>query len=466
MSSSEEFQRNEPTDNSNGETKGNTGTTGKTRKVKNRKNQTNTQTKSQSPSLSEGTSDSSKSKSKRLKNSKKSPKKTPTQNQASGSNQKDFRLLEVVKLTKRFIPVTINGLLVEKIIKVALENEQWPENQPVAKKKKAEIVNNHIQRLFRRDNSELLYLSFSMPPSDPNFPFDLDALQFNLTIPSAYPRDGKSIPSLLVLNAEMPRGFSINVERGFREIATLARSLRPQDSDIHLVDGKGLLSQVQTLDKYLEDFLKQEKSQTMKFVTFKEKRAAASKAFNSADNSKESTASPSPAPSVPVKTLKITASLPLRDQYIHELMTKMDKNTKLFNKSHLESRFKIQMPTAHKNVPYLWKNYGGHVDVFLTVPSTYPEEAGVLSVGVPTNFSTNIVVAKKPLLEKQGVSLVEVVREAKQYEKNMKENVSIWLSNRTPSLVEVVNWVNNHMGVLGMPSEEFVEWLDMVAVIT
>lgn len=56
-----------------------------------------------------------------------------------------------------------------------------------------------------------------MVPSDPDFPFDIEALECVLGVPSGYPPGGK--PTLRVTNQEMPRGFQLNVERGFDHIA-------------------------------------------------------------------------------------------------------------------------------------------------------------------------------------------------------------------------------------------------------
>lgn len=113
----------------------------------------------------------------------------------------------------------------------------------------------------------------------------------------------------------------------------------------------------------------------------------------------------------------------------------------------------------------MWKFHNSYVDVFLTVPVSYPEQPGQLKVSIPTNFSTNIVVAKKPALEREGISLIDVIKEAKVYEKNFKENISFWLKEKSPSLVDVVNWVNNNLSVLGLDHAEFVEWLETIEVL-
>ena len=97
-------------------------------------------------------------------------------------------------------------------------------------------------------------LIFSMAPSDPDFPFDLDKLQCSLIVPATYPGpDAESKPKLKVTNKDMPRGFAINVERGF-------------DGLVEERTDATLLALMSALDKNLEKFLSEKKVETVKFV--------------------------------------------------------------------------------------------------------------------------------------------------------------------------------------------------------
>ncbi|KAH0365039.1 hypothetical protein KCU65_g6439, partial [Aureobasidium melanogenum] len=91
---------------------------------------------------------------------------------------------------------------------------------------------------------------FKLAPSDPDFPFDLPFLDCSLTIPLSYPR---AKPSLRITNPEMPRGFQLNVERGFDQI---------------VVDSPNatLLGVFNRLDKQLETLLSGEKADTVKII--------------------------------------------------------------------------------------------------------------------------------------------------------------------------------------------------------
>lgn len=95
-------------------------------------------------------------------------------------------------------------------------------------------------------------LTFQLNPSDPDFPFELDGLKCTLVVPKGFPGTGR--PVLKVRNAEMERGYQINVERGFETLVDRF----PQ---------KSLLGLMNELDKNLEKFLTSEKAQTVKIVT-------------------------------------------------------------------------------------------------------------------------------------------------------------------------------------------------------
>ncbi|KAK5142451.1 hypothetical protein LTR04_002235, partial [Oleoguttula sp. CCFEE 6159] len=95
-------------------------------------------------------------------------------------------------------------------------------------------------------------LIFAMAPSDPDFPFDIEALECILHVPLTYPTDGR--PSLRVTNKQMGRGYQINVERGFDAIATDAPNAT-------------LLGLMNRLDKQLETLLSAQKADTIKLVS-------------------------------------------------------------------------------------------------------------------------------------------------------------------------------------------------------
>jgi len=99
-------------------------------------------------------------------------------------------------------------------------------------------------------------LSFNFTPSDPDFPFELDHLKCELRVPAGYPRRQ---PWISVKNSDIPRGFAINVEKGWERL-------------IEERKGATLLSLINALDRNLESFLTEQKAETVKMVTFKDTR--------------------------------------------------------------------------------------------------------------------------------------------------------------------------------------------------
>ncbi|UKZ85651.1 uncharacterized protein TrAFT101_001502 [Trichoderma asperellum] len=99
-------------------------------------------------------------------------------------------------------------------------------------------------------------LVFKLKPSDPDFPFELPYLDCDVRIPEEYPEER---PVLLVRNKDIPKGFSINIERGWDKLAEEKKS-------------STLLALVYALDRNLERFLSEQKVDTIKLVSFKDTR--------------------------------------------------------------------------------------------------------------------------------------------------------------------------------------------------
>lgn len=108
------------------------------------------------------------------------------------------------------------------------------------------------------DNGAATSLNFKLTPSDPDFPFELDHLECDLRVPKNYPKEG-SPPRLSVLNKDMPRGFAINVEKGWNRLVEEKK-------------GVTLLALTNALDKHLEQFLSEQKAETIKVTIYKDTR--------------------------------------------------------------------------------------------------------------------------------------------------------------------------------------------------
>ncbi|KAF2098350.1 hypothetical protein NA57DRAFT_39832, partial [Rhizodiscina lignyota] len=121
-----------------------------------------------------------------------------------------------------------------------------------------------VRRRFAAEEQDLeskTILKFSLTPSDPDFPFEMSALECVLTVPQEYPAAGT--PSIRVKNKDMDRGYQINIERGFDQIT----AEHPRST---------LLQMLNLLDKQLEFFLAAPKAETIKLVANLNKQIARS----------------------------------------------------------------------------------------------------------------------------------------------------------------------------------------------
>lgn len=136
------------------------------------------------------------------------------------------------------------------------------------------------------ENGAATSLIFNLAPSDPDFPFELDSLKCELKVPKNYPKEG-SPPRLTVLNDEIPRGFAINVEKGWTKL-------------VEERQGATLLALANALDKHLEEFLSEQKAETIKVTIYKDTRHVAAKSAEpSAQKAAPTPPSATPSPSAP-----------------------------------------------------------------------------------------------------------------------------------------------------------------------
>lgn len=430
----------------------------------------------------------------------------------------DRRFAEVAKLIKRYIPITVNGLAVSSILHpkrlsdepkggegnargtatrdVSIERDLSTETKTetesvtpskalpkekdrvipkrLSKAEKLSIIGTHIRKLVEKDPKQPLYLSFILIPSDPDFPFDLALLNFNLTIPSTYPQNSSSLPSLLVLNAEISRGYAVNIERLYADIARLALGGTVSTPDLALVNGKGLLSQIQTLDKYLEYALKQEKRPTMKFVTFRHSSPSpspvpAKKGSDTKEAKKDVTKSKSSNKEKNVVGPILKEAQDARNLAVERMCAKLASVVRLFHRSTTEERYKVLIPCSGTltRLPKLWRFENELIDVFISIPANFPDVNP--KANIATNFSNNLMVAKRTKLEGQGFSLLRLVEEARVAEKNFRTNIQDWLDTQSLVtradplfLVTLINWIANNLQWILLSEADFVVWKQLM----
>lgn len=223
-------------------------------------------------------------------------------------------------------------------------------------------INQLIRRFSpaRKEIDDATQLSFTLKPSDPDFPFDLDGLQCTLTVPLSYPENGR--PTIRVNHPRMERGYQINVEKGF-------------DSLVDQAPAKTLLALLNDLDKSLEKFLTAEKARTIKIVVNADRSPGVPKPAKQEARSKPAPApipAPAPvsvAPLPPTWTRQQTAdALAKRQVDIRQLEARMGR---LPNFSKSPDGIKYNIPVTLANPGRLPPPLQPLREVTLTVPKLY-----------------------------------------------------------------------------------------------
>lgn len=194
--------------------------------------------------------------------------------------------------------------------------------KPVPEREVKDARAYQIEQLRRRyspketdlDNGEVS-LQFNLTPSDPDFAFDLAHLECDLRVPAAYP---KQAPRLHVRNKDLPRGFAINVEKGWDGLVQEKR-------------GATLLALTYALDRKLESFLSEQKAETVKLTIFKDTRHADAEAEPKREEQSQKPAPKPPAahrPYIPEESYsreQIAEAKARRAQEVRQLEARMSR---------------------------------------------------------------------------------------------------------------------------------------------
>lgn len=236
---------------------------------------------------------------------------------------------------------------------------------------------------FRADLDDKTSLKFRLVPTDPDFPFELETgLHCVLHVPPGYPQDGR--PSLQVQNPDMPKGFQINVEKGF-------------DSLVEQYPDKSLLALLNELDKNLERFLSSAKATTVKFVApMREKAAVQETKGLDVPEAVQQRSFHSAAPRYSLDQLKEAKIR--RDAEIRQVEARLGRSEN-FSKAGDGIAFNVplQIPVS-AGVPASLRSLR---EIALIVPEVYPlEPCTVILRGVDSHEAENVEVA----FEKRVVS--------------------------------------------------------------
>ncbi|KAI2628277.1 hypothetical protein GGS21DRAFT_250704 [Xylaria nigripes] len=208
-------------------------------------------------------------------------------------------------------------------------------------------------------------LRFQLKPSDPDFPYELEHLDCELQVPASYPEQA---PILLVKNKDIPRGFCINIERGWDKLVSTQK-------------GATLLSLTNALDKHLESFLSEQKAETVKILAFKDTRHLEEPTTSLSGSSNQiSQAAPIPStqarkPYVPEESFtaeQIANARARRTQEIRQLESRMGRES-LYQKS--ADGIVYTLPFEPRRRAELRKELQSVHSVQLIIPLLYPLQA-------------------------------------------------------------------------------------------
>ncbi|ORZ02687.1 hypothetical protein BCR43DRAFT_481997 [Syncephalastrum racemosum] len=141
-----------------------------------------------------------------------------------------------------------------------MADSKRPIVKPQAKPSRAggrQVELSQLERRYRstfrtvKNTESATVVRLAFEPSDPDFPYDLDKLQLQLTVPARYPSE----PCVIhVMNTNIPKGFAYNLEKGYEN------HIKQLEHPVTLV------RQMAWLDKNLETLLQQEPAETIRFV--------------------------------------------------------------------------------------------------------------------------------------------------------------------------------------------------------
>lgn len=279
-----------------------------------------------------------------------------------------------------------------------------------------------IQQLKRRFSPEVTaedggtVLMFQMAPSDPDFPFEMTSLECLLHVPASYPQHER--PWLQVRNREMGRGYQINVERGFAQMAASS----PQAT---------LLELMKRLDRHLEILLTEPKAETVKIVP------------NVAAGGSVQGPKKVPAQRNDAKTMA-TSPVPCSSRTVLPAYS-IEQNRSAEARRSIETR---QLETRLGRLPAFSKSSDG---VVYTIPIT-PGKRGELPVPLQAVKSVKLTVPIHYPLESCRVELVGVTREAaRNTEKGFERRVK---ANQETTLLGHVNYLAQQMHTLATVIED------------
>ncbi|KAG0359212.1 hypothetical protein BG005_001228 [Podila minutissima] len=219
-------------------------------------------------------------------------------------------------------------------------------------------------------NSTLDEESFELKivPSDPDFPYEIEALHVRLYVPRNYP---DTPCSLDVLNKDIPKGFSANLERGFKEAAGQQK--------------RSLLAHLNWLDVNMEQLLQKPPAPTIRFVGHGSNSSGSSPTIRTPTPPTPKPATkfvpPEPSPPKPIEKPLTPEAAPRKVFTAEQIEQAKGQRQQQWNQ--IQARFRasvqtisstevrISLEVIQNGMPVKWE---GPLWINILVPAVYPLE--------------------------------------------------------------------------------------------
>lgn len=281
-------------------------------------------------------------------------------------------------------------------------------------------------------------LGLLIPPSDPDFPFDVPLLHLLLLVPKEYPT---SKPQVMVLNDDIPRGFSYNIELGFKNLTGELK-----DDDLNDLEcEKSLFGYINGLDKYLERFLRMEKKEAkIKIV-----KAKPNKQKNKKTNKDKSKLTK------PTTTTPFETNNEFKDSQIKILKSRFNVKTVKDGSTYklslkLYEAFQFQFDSQTESITF------SIIHIKLIIPNDYGKEKGRNKVKLEIDFSHPEVMKLINGIKNNEIKLV-----LKNLLMNISKNFDQFSSKfRYYKLTEYLNFTVSNLSKLMGDQNDFSKFLD------
>ncbi|CAO3702829.1 unnamed protein product [Rhizopus stolonifer] len=301
---------------------------------------------------------------------------------------------------------------------------------------------------FIKEDDKQTIVRLAIKPTDPDFPFELNTLQLQLSIPLDYP---STVCQIQVLNTDIPKGFAINLEKGYEAHVTTVST------------HSTLVRQMNWLDRNMESLLQQAPAPTVRFISHVERedtrhlehsdttRPLSEKPIKVHAPKKTSTPPSPPSPPSPQQQQqKTSSSLP---QQVSSSSKSQQKHASSLSNSFIKSKLVVTKYTTEQKTQANIRRQQELKQLETRFCDSYKMRSNEIVVLTMQINDTEFTFDLKPLQLKYHVPLLYPLEpctieiESKKLDDTRKSWVQYGFDqhNRETSLFEKLNWMNRHL---------------------